>query len=142
MFFKENDEVFVSEKSATAVKAKIRKVIKETCKYEIDYYDGRYNSIRDKKTNKLVDGFPEVEQYDLLKIEALNLNYNLLYKNNKEEISSILTNLKKPDISPIVKRSRRTTKDGRKKSSRKKPSKKKSKKSKKKSKKSKKKSNK
>ena len=118
MFFKDGDEVSVEFDKSVGEKstnAKIIKTIGETHQYEIEYK-------KKGETEKNI-----IKQSELLHAKVLEENYNLLYKNNPEEISAILSNLKKPDISPISKRSK-TTKDGRKKSSRKKMSNRKSKK--------------
>lgn len=125
IFFKEGDKVCVeTEKSMHSVSANIVEVIKETQDYKVLYCDKKYNEDEDEKGNVVY--IPQtINQSVLLTEKALKTNYNLLFKNNKEGISSILANLKKPDISPIAKRLK-TTKDGRKKSSRKKSSRKKS----------------
>jgi hypothetical protein len=123
IFFKEGDKVCVdTPKSIHSVSADIVGVIKETQDYKVQYCDKKYNEDIDEKGNVVY--IPQtINQSVLLTEKALKTNYNLLFKNNLEGISDILTNLKKPDISPIAKRSK-ITKDGRKKSSRKKSNKK------------------
>ena len=128
IFFKEGDKVCVETKmSIHSVSANIVGVIKETQDYKVQYCDKNYNKTTDEKGNVVYNKIHTINQSVLLNEKALKTNYNLLFKNNQEGISAILANLKKPDISPIAKRSK-TTKDGRKKSSRKKSSKRKSKK--------------